>query len=178
MNISEIDKNFVIESSIQRDGLKFYNILSAPFRVYGVFRENDEWVRMPEAVAKEVSRGVYELSKHTAGGRVRFVTDSPYVVLKVIQTGRPCMNHMPLSGQAGFDLYIGEGKDVEYRKSIIPTSGCVDGYDGVYDLGYQKEQVFTINFPLYFNVKELYIGLKEGSVLKAAPDYTIEKPFL
>ena len=35
----------------------------------------------------------------------------------------------------------------------------------------QKERVITINFPLYSSVRKLYIGLKEGSILKEAPEY-------
>ena len=178
MNISDVDKNFKVETEIEREGLVFRNILSEPFSVYGVFRENDAWVRMPDAVAKEVSHGVHVLSKHTAGGRVRFVTDSPYIAIKAVQSGRPNMNHMPASGQAGFDLYAGAGKNPIYRKSFIPPSGCVNGFEGVYDIGRSEKKVYTINFPLYFNVKELYIGLKEGSLLEKAPEYAITTPFV
>ena len=41
-----------------------------------------------------------------------------------------------------------------------------------------KEHTFTINFPLYQGVNSLYIGLKEGSVIKEAPEYETTAPFV
>ena len=38
-NISEIDANFKIETSLNVKGIRFFDIQSAPFKVYGVFKE-------------------------------------------------------------------------------------------------------------------------------------------
>lgn len=35
MNIESIDKNFVIETNIEREGLVLYNIEEEPFAIYG-----------------------------------------------------------------------------------------------------------------------------------------------
>ena len=75
-NITDIDPNFKVENVIKKDGMKFINALEAPFQVYGVFYENGMFRRMPEEVAKSVSEKVYYLHTDTAGGRVRFRTDS------------------------------------------------------------------------------------------------------
>ena len=78
-SISEIDANFRIETKIDKQDIKFYDIKRQPFKIYGVFYENGKYRRIPEAVAKAVSEDVWSLHTNTAGGRVRFITDSDYV---------------------------------------------------------------------------------------------------
>ncbi|MBE6655552.1 MAG: hypothetical protein E7609_01615 [Ruminococcaceae bacterium] len=46
---------------------------------FGSHLRKRRYLRIPSEVAKTVSNAVYELNKHTAGGRLRFVTDSPFV---------------------------------------------------------------------------------------------------
>ena len=178
-DISKIDKNFNIETTIEREGLTFHKITEDVFTVCGLIREGGAWVRMPDAIAKEVSEGVHSLSKHTAGGRVRFITDSPYIVVKAETPGAYLMSHMPETGLAGFDLYASvDGRDESYVKTFIPPVPPKNEFDGVIDIAFEGERVYTINFPLYCAVKDLYIGLKAGSVLKKAPEYDISSPFV
>ena len=40
MKIEQIDKNFVVETKIEREGLTFFDIEEEPFRVYGLIRED------------------------------------------------------------------------------------------------------------------------------------------
>ena len=186
IRIEDIDQNFKLETTIQREGLRFLNVAEKPFTVHGLIRMSDRWVRMPLAIAEKVSPAVYNLSKRTAGGRVRFTTDSPYIAIKTVQPPSGTMPHMPLTGHAGFDLYIGEGKDCHYCRSFVPPASLQtgNGYEGVIDLTpenvapYGNMRTFTINFPLYHDVYELYVGLKEGCVLETAPDYAITTPFV
>ena len=39
-SISEIDRNFKVETKIEEPDLKFYNALDDPFQIYGVFYED------------------------------------------------------------------------------------------------------------------------------------------
>ena len=41
-----------------------------------------------------------------------------------------------------------------------------------------KEREYTINLPIYSCVHIVYIGIKEGSILKSAGDYEITKPIV
>ena len=178
MNISNVDKNFSISSAVLRDSIAFYDIKSEPFSLHGVLYENGQFVRLPDSTSKSISEGVHILSKHTAGGRVRFVTDSPYVAIKAVQKGKAGMAHMALCGQSGFDLYEKrEGKE-RYLKTYIPSEASRDGFEGVYDFSTAGEHILTLNFPLYFNLCELYIGIKEGSVLRKAPEYSVKTPIV
>lgn len=174
MDISKIDKNFKVETKIDREGLTFYDIDEAPFKIHGVFREGDHYVRMPAEVAKSVSNGVFGLHTHTAGGRVRFVTDSPYVAISVKLNTVYKMSHFAFTGSIGCDMFSG----TRYIGTIVPPANVVNEYEGVINVPFNDEREYTINMPLYSGIDKMYIGIKEGSVLKAAPDYEIEKPIV
>jgi len=177
MNISKIDKNFDVSDEISREGIAFYDIKCEPFSVHGVFYENGAYVRMPDSVAASVSDGVRILAKNTAGGRVRFITDSPYIAVKAVQKGRPDMSHMPATGQAGIDLYENINGEEIFSKTFIPESKD-GGFERIYDFSTSGEHNVTLNLPLYFNLCELYIGLKKGSSVKKAPDYSVKVPIV
>ena len=174
-DITQIDKNFALETSISREGLTFYNAECAPFRLHGVFVENGSYRRMPEEIAKQVSLGVHVLSAHTAGGRVRFVTDSPYVAIKA-ECCPQKSSHAALTGFGGFDIYAEYDGESRYEGTFIPPYDIKDGYEAVKDFKSNHMRVLTINFPLYATVSKLFIGLKAGTVLKPVPDYKIKKP--
>ena len=170
--IGSIDKNLKVETEIKKEGIKFYNALEEPFKIYGVFHNGERYVRMPEEISKTVSNAVHMLSKNTAGGRVRFRTNSPYIAIhRKGEMG--LMPHMPSTGSEGFDLYFG----TRYIKTFIPPATLnADGYESIIEYGGSEMREVTINFPLYSNVRELYIGLDENAVVEAPTAYKIEKP--
>ncbi len=174
-DISKIDKNLAVETSISREGLHFYDAERAPLRIHGIYKENGVFRRMPEAVADQVGEGVYRLHTHSAGGRVRFVTDSPYVAVKT-ELDPFRMPHFAATGSEGFDMYVQCDGETRYGGTFIPPYEKDDSYEGVKDFEDSRERLITINFPLYSSVSKLYIGLMEGASLKEAPDYRIQKP--
>lgn len=177
-DITTIDKNYAVANKVEREGLQYFDVENAPFRVYGVYHEDAKYRRMPASVAKSVSEGVYRLHTNTAGGRVRFVTDSPYVALHVEIDEHHVFPHMPLSGIAGLDLYAEEDGEDVYKGTFMPPYGFKNGYESVIDFPQAKERSITIHFPLYADVVRLYVGIKEGAALTAAPDYQYELPFV
>ena len=176
-NIAEVDKNLAVETNIDREGLYFMDAESTPFKIYGVFKENGMFRRMPEEIARSVSEGVYTLHTHAAGGRVRFITDSPYVAIKTDYKPEK-MPHFALTGSAGFDMYSDSDGESRYEGTFVPPFDVDCEYESIIDFPEQKERIITINFPLYSTVQKLYIGLKDGCVLKEAPQYKIEKPIV
>jgi hypothetical protein len=178
-DISELDSALKIETKINRDGLVFKNVREEPFKIYGIFYQDGQFRRLPKNVADSVSVGVSHLSTNTAGGRVRFVTDSPYVAVSAKMQNNVKFSHMPLAGVSGFDMYTYENGRHNVVKSFIPPFDFADSYEGVYDFsGEAHERFITINFPLYNDVYELYIGIKEGSVIKPAPEYKNPVPIV
>ena len=170
--ISEIDRNFEIGSTLSHEGIKFYNCLDKPFCVYGVKKYDDRFRRMPKEVAKRVSEGVFALHDMTAGGRVRFKTDSKCVAISAKMENISKMSHFAFSGSAGFDLYA----DDIYIKSYIPPINLTDGYEGMHIFEDVKMRDITINFPLYSGVVDLHIGLDEDAQILEASAYVNDKP--
>ncbi len=169
-----------ISIGIAREGLKLYDAKKSPFRLYGVWHDGKRYRRVPKDYAEATSAGVAECAEKTAGGRVRFITDSPYIVIKCVYAEMNVMTHMALCGIAGFDMYTYVGNKELYTTTFRPPhpSEIKGGFEGVYDFSDAKERMLNINFPLYNEVEELYIGIKEGSVLKPAADYKYEKPIV
>ncbi len=175
MDIAKIDKNLAVENAVQRPGLRYYPAETAPFRTYGVYKEGGMYRRMPAEDALLVSEKLHRLHTHTAGGRLRFVTNSPYVALRADYTPTR-MPHFPLTATGGFDLYARFSEGDRYLGTFIPPCEVEHRLESVVDIENPQERLITIHFPLYAEVRSLEIGLQEGSVLKQAPDYGIEKP--
>ena len=173
--IEKIDKNFLINAKIDKDDIEFYDIKKAPFDLYGVFWADGSYRRMPEEVAKNVSDMVYRLHTRTAGGRVRFVTDSEYVAIKAETNLLVKVAHFTLAGTSGLDMYVGN----EHVKTFLPPQEIEDGFfAGIMDFGTRELREITINLPLYTELNELYIGIQEGAVLKEGAPYSNEKPIV
>lgn len=176
-NICDVDENFAIKTSIEKDDIKFFDVRENPFKIHGVFYENGKFRRMPECAAREVSEGVFALHANTAGGRVRFKTDSPYVAIHAEMSAMGKMPHFALTGSAGFDLYIRDEKE-RYFKSFIPPFNITDGYESIVEFESSDMREITINFPLYSEVKRLFVGVSEKSVLSSPTPYNREKPIV
>lgn len=115
------------------------------------------------------------LHTNGAGGRVRFITDSPYVAIKTEYEPNKS-SHFALTGSSGFDMYEDINDESRYLGTFKTPWDVENGYESVVDFPERRERCVTINFPLYSTVYKLYVGLQEGSVLKAAPDYKIKRP--
>ncbi len=171
--LSDVDVNFKIKTCFDLTDKQFYDVKNEPFRIYGVFYEDGQFRRLPEQVAASVSPGVEFLHGHTAGGRVRFRTDSPYVLINAQMGYIERVPHMTLVGAGGFDLYAADPEE-RYIGSFLPPVDTTTGYDGMVDFGSSELREITVNFPLYAEVKELYIGLAKGAKLLPPMPYPTE----
>ncbi len=183
MNIAEIDPNLNVETGIRRDGLVWFDVRKAPFCIYGLCEAKDGTLpfhRIPTSVAEATSNGVRNLNFCTAGGRLRFSTNSPYIALKCETYGTlRLMNHMPLTGTQGFDLYRDDTHGSHYVRSFIPPLDLsLSAFDTVIDLDTAGLHHYTVNFPLYGTCKNLYIGIKEGSILDTGLPYANDLPVI
>ena len=176
MDISKIDRNFALPGNVQKEDIVWMEASEAPFVIYGA-TATDPYQRMPVEIAKTVNDGVAHLCKNTAGIRVRFRTDSPYIAIRARWKNQCRMPHMPFSGISGFDLYrvTETGNKYFYVKSLIPPVSCEQGYESVVDAcGVMTD--YVLNFPLYNEVSELQIGVREGSRFETPKTYANELP--
>lgn len=165
-------------TELGREDLHFHSVHDRPLRVYGIFFEDGKFRRLPEAVARTGHETVLEHHACTAGGRLRFVTDSPYIALvcRLPYVGK--MAHFALTGSAGFDLYVKSGESDRYVCSLRPSFYITDSIVRGFDFGSRARREITIHFPLYSEVSELYIGLCDGATLEEAPPYACETPIV
>ncbi len=179
-DIAKLDKNFKVETKIDKPDIKFYNCEDAPFKIYGVFKEGEVFVRMPMKTARSVSEGVVGLNSMTAGGRIRFVTNSKYVAISVKFGTIHKMPHMALTGIAGFDVFTKSKNSSEerYRGTFRPPFEVTDGFEGVIEFPDESEKTVTINMPLFSTIKNIYVGLSDKADVSEAPEYTFNKPIV
>lgn len=172
--ISNIDKNFKIETDIKRENLHFYNALEPVFSLHGVFFDGKGYVRLPDDIAKATSHGVHVLSKCTPGGRLRFKTNSKYVAIKMSAPEIMHHNRMPMSGLCGFDMFSG----TRYVNTFIPPLDAKNGYELIYDFPTEEMRDITLHFPLYNEVSALYIGLDSTSEILPPEPYAVKLPIV
>lgn len=172
MKITDIDTNFSLEHVPGDLEAVYYDVRQAPFAVFGVAFEDGMFRRMPADTAKEVSDGVKYLSTNTAGGRVAFKTDSPFVILLAELGKADKMPHFTTLGSCGFDLYA----DGEFYKPFIPRYGVTAGFDGLVRFSDTKPRELLIHFPLYSDVRSLRIGLAPGAGLWPCSPYKPSPP--
>ena len=106
MNLSQIDPSLVYDGSITEEDIAFYDIKKLPVDFYGLYDPLGEvpYKRMPVDVAERVSDRVVALNLNTAGGRIRFSTDSAYVAISVT-VPKAANAIMTAVNVRGFDLY-------------------------------------------------------------------------
>ncbi len=180
--IEDVDRNFA-ETSIDGCDLVFCNVKNEPFKIYGICNRDEDapFRRIP--VIDGVNGGANWLGDNTAGVKVRFSTDSPYIAIYA-EIGDAChMAHMTLTGSCGFDLYRQVGNKEEFVRPFIPATGICHGqgqYHSIIKLSTKKTALteYTIYFPLYNRVKRLDIGLAPDSRISEGAEFSLDKPIV
>ncbi|HTE19684.1 MAG TPA: SGNH/GDSL hydrolase family protein [Armatimonadota bacterium] len=124
--------------------------------------------RLPARAKESVRPEVWELSRHSAGMRVRFRTDATAIRVRYALL-RPnlAMVHMPATGVSGLDLYAQDaaGRDrwlavgfpTQQRMDFELVSGLDPAPDG---------RLYTLYLPLYNGVESLEIGVDAKAMLR------------
>ena len=180
MKIEAIDKNFQA-AKVGKLDVCYYNALQAPCAVEGFPWRAPALIfnRLPPAFTeKEVNANALSLAKHTSGGAVRFRTDSPYLTLRTVLAYSCDMNNMSRTGSAGFDVYSGAGKGIQYRKTVHPNSGQKDLETLLVDDQHRQMKDWTLYLPLYGAASKIEIGLAPDARLEKPTPHTVSKPVL
>jgi hypothetical protein len=176
------DKNLRVNINVDTASVQFFDVREQPFGVYGLYNYKSEpaFKRMPSDVANAVSEGVGILHTNTAGGRVRFCTDSRKIVIRAKMPSVTHFPHMPLSGSSGFDLYIDDPntKKSTFHRTFMPPHEMSDGYTSEICFKTDELRYFTIHFPCYNDISELHIGLDTGAKLGKGLEYLDVPPIV
>lgn len=179
MDFTKIDKNFLTSNLANKTDVQWHDVKEGEFEIYGLYKpyETEGFVRMPQEVADTVSEGVAELHTHTAGGRIRFKTDSPYIA--IYATTPTTYRHvgMGLTAADGFDLYVINNGNASFFGAFPMPFDFKEKFSGVRDVYASGNMVcYEIEMPLYAHISSLHIGLKEGSKIEAGEPYRNELP--
>lgn len=181
MDIAEIDKNLRVCCELPED-VEWHDIRKEDaFTLFGLLDCGDDgYRRMPDELTKGISEALYHCSCNTAGGRLRFKTDSPYVAIKASFLSYSLMSHMAFINTAGFDLYVNTETGSFYRSTCMPPtnmSGSPASYANVMWAGNGLKDL-TLNFPSYGSPLTVQIGLKKGCQLEKTDGYRDIAPIL
>ena len=183
MNSSIVDKNMVPESLAGYD-IEWHDANEEIFSLHGVYYEASEgrYRRMPAEAAARVSEPVAYRAPFTAGGRLRFATNSPFVAITANEPFTPVAG---VSTQHvmkyGFSLYKNAGEYVGCCAPAIHSDVfCKEPftYSAIFLTKQERKTNYTLHFPLYNGVNKLYIGIQRGAKLYAPKPYRYEKPVL
>lgn len=186
MDIKKIDKNFIVKEE-KTDGLKFYDIPCEPFDLYGVYYEEQtkRFVRLPSEIADDVSVGVRYLNSNTAGGRIRFSTNSERINVTVKYQALTSASHFSVLGGSGFVLLEERGNESVFAFSYMPNyhgndneNKTENGYSITKKVNDGKLKNYILYFPNYNDVSSLSIGLDENALVGHGKKYNDIKPVL
>ncbi|MBB6673307.1 SGNH/GDSL hydrolase family protein [Cohnella nanjingensis] len=158
-------------------GLVWHDPREAPFRIDGFawLAEEGVYRRLPRRPAHPLPPAVDELASHTAGGQIRFRTDSAGLSVQVRLAGPANMNHMPVTGQCGFDCYLGPPGRQHYCNTAKYDQTQTEYTFTMFEGLAREMRDVTLYFPLYQGVREVRIGLDRGAERLAPPPYASEK---
>ena len=174
MIAKEYDSNFLPDDKIGKCDVKYYDVKREPFRIYGVWHDGERFVRLPKEIAPKVSEGMTYAYSSASGGRVRFITDSPYVAIKCVFALVGKNEATPLSATAAIEMSVDGDFGGVFRTSPDFNE---EVHIGLADIKKEPgEHLITLYMPTHSHLSELYVGLKPGSKISSAPDHKYEKP--
>ena len=160
------------------EGFTYYDVKKAPFSLHGFYDvyNTEGFVRVPADVAKATNPGVASHSRESAGGRIRFKTNSDSIVIKTKMLDRAYnfFNGAP-SMESGFAVYVDTPFNCSFAGCTNPAPDRRFEYESEIKLGSGEKEI-TVCMPLYGVVEEVFIGLKDGSSLSEHTPYTYTTP--
>lgn len=81
------------------------------------------------------------------------------------------MNHMPSTGQCGFDCYVGPPGRQHYLSTTKYDHKQTSYEVQLFDLPGRELRNICLNFPLYQGVEEVLVGLESGAQVLPPPPY-------
>lgn len=124
--------------------------------------------RLPAKAKGVVRDPVWQLSTHSAGICVRFISDANAISARwKVQNSTLAMPHMPATGVSGLDLYvndngvwrwIGNGRPQEQETKALLASGIPEG-----------EHEYLLYLPLYNGTASLELGIPPDNQLASPP---------
>ncbi len=167
--LSELDPNLALPS-VSGD-LVWYDIQAFGIEGRGWDDTATPYDRLPDRAQGVVRDPVWQLSQHSAGLCVRFVTDATSISARwKLRRNNLAMDHMPATGVSGLDLYAEQGGVWRWagvgRPTKLPENEAVLAGDMR-----PGRRHYLLYLPLYNGVEAVAIGIPAGARLFKAPPY-------
>lgn len=175
----KLDPNMALNKADQ-DGMVWLDPRNEPFDLNGFewIEQDTVYRRLPVHPDWEIRGAVDQLANHTAGGQIRFSTNSRRLQIRVKLRQRSGMYHMPATGQSGFDLYMLEGRTKRYIKTTRFPHDTIQYTVELFNATDQEMRSFIFNFPLYNGVNSVLVGIEEGSQIEEPPPLSFPGKFV
>ena len=133
--------------------------------------------RLPSNAEGMVREAVWNLSRHSAGMCMRFVSDSPNIYVRYsLYLDSLAMSHMPATGVSGLDLYGNDDQGIDRWVAVVRPDKKEIETAIAKDLAPGSRR-YTLYLPLYNGVDSLEVGVPKGESFKALAPRK-EKPIL
>ena len=157
------------------NNIKYYGeesfLLEGTF-IHDSLKEN-RYDRLPASYKEIVREPVWDLSKHSSGLSIRFLSNSSVITAKWEVLNNFSMDHMPDTGIKGVDLYFKDNDEWQYINTGVPV-----GFNNEYKLVENMEnelREYKLFLPLYDGIKNIEIGVDSISYIKR-PKINEKKP--
>jgi len=137
--------------------------------------------RFPAKAKNTVREAVWNLSKHSAGLKIRFRSNASEIKVRYKVKGNIAMPHMPATGVSGVDLFAkdSDGKWIwcrgrySFGDTIAYNFSDITPNDSYHKLGRE----YHLYLPLYNSVDWIEIGVNEQVLFEPIPNRK-EKPIV
>ncbi|MBQ7236766.1 MAG: hypothetical protein IJX03_06415 [Clostridia bacterium] len=180
MKIEQLDKNFEIVNDGDGGEKAVYTIPHEKFDLYGVYYSEEEkrFRRVPKEVADNISYNLSVLATNTAGGRLRFCTNSGTIGIEATYPFLAHMTHMPYTGSNSFYLLEKTESGFKYINVFRPNFGEEKGFKQTIKIRGGAMREFILFFPLYNSIDSLKVILDADAKIENGSKYRDIKPIL
>ena len=152
------EESFLLEGTVIHDSLK-----------------ENRYDRLPASYKEMVREPVWDLSKHSSGLSIRFLSNSSVITAKWEVLNNFSMDHMPDTGIKGIDLYFKDNDEWQYINTGVPV-GFNNEYKLVENMDNELRE-YKVFLPLYDGIKNIEIGVDSLSYVKK-PKSNEKKPIV
>jgi len=127
--------------------------------------------RLPGKAKSMVRAAVWNMSRHSAGLVVRFVTDTPELKVRwALLSENLALPHMPATGVSGLDLYVRYAGEWRWLAAGRPLKQ--ENEQTLFENIVPEMREYMLFLPLYNGVVRLELGVPETAVIRSAPPRT------
>lgn len=153
----------------QEAGTSWYDLQLLETEGQGWEDTKSDYDRLPAKAESVVRDSVWNLSRHSAGIAVRFVTDATTLKARwTLTSASLAMPHMPATGVSGLDLYVRDDEGTWRWLACGRPSGQTSNATLFSNIPAGTRE-YMLYLPLYNGVTKVELGLPEGAMLAHPP---------